>query len=105
MYEGVWLHEVLKKAGVPEGKALRGEALASYVVAEGQDGYQVVFSAAELDPAFLDNEVLLADSSNGKPLSGEQGRFRLIAPKEKRAARSVRMLVRLKVVQLRKKGL
>jgi hypothetical protein len=47
IYEGVWLHEVLKKAGVPQGSELRGKALSSYMVAEAQDGYQVVFSLGE----------------------------------------------------------
>src|SRR5215475_5038703 len=101
-YEGVWLHEVLKRAGVPQGEALRGKALASYVLAEASDGYQVVFSLGELDPAFIDNEILLADTANGKPLFGAQGRFRLVAPKDKPGARSVRMLTKLEVVQLRK---
>jgi len=59
IYQGVWLHEVLKRAGVPQGGALRGKALAGYVLAEAQDGYQVVFSLGELDPAFIDNEILL----------------------------------------------
>ena len=102
VYEGVWLHEVLKKAGVPQGSELRGKALAGYVFAEAQDGYQVVFSLGELDPAFIDNEILLADTANGKPLFGAQGRFRLVVPKDKPGARSVRMLTRLDVVQLRK---
>jgi len=102
VYEGVWLHEVLKKAGVPFGSELRGKALASYVSAEAQDGYQVVFSLAELDPAFSGNEILLADTANGKPLFGAQGRFRLVASKDKMGARSIRMLTRLEVVQIRK---
>ena len=102
VYEGVWLHEVLKKAGVPQGSELRGKALAGYVLAEAQDGYQVVFSLGELDPAFIDNEILLADTANGKPLFGAQGRFRLVVPKDKPGARSVRMLTKLDVVQLRK---
>jgi len=102
VYEGVWLHEVLKKAGVPQGGELRGKALASYVLAEAQDGYQVVFSLGELDPAFIDNEILLADTANGQPLFGAQGRFRLVVPKDKPGARSVRMLTKLEVVQLRK---
>jgi DMSO/TMAO reductase YedYZ molybdopterin-dependent catalytic subunit len=102
VYEGVWLHEVLKQAGVPQGGELRGKALASYVLAEAQDGYQVVFSLAELDPAFIDNEILLADTANGKPLFGAQGRFRLVVPKDKPGARSVRMLTKLEVVQVRK---
>ena len=102
VYEGVRLHEVLKKAGVPQGSELRGKALASYVLAEAQDGYQVVFSLGELDPSFIDNEILLADTANGKPLFGAQGRFRLVVPKDKAGSRSVRMLTRLEVVQVRK---
>ncbi len=101
-YEGVWLHLVLKAAGAPQGETLRGKALAGYVLAEAQDGYQVVFSLGELDPGFIDNEILLADTANGKPLFGAQGRFRLVVPKDKPGARSVRMLTKLDVVQLRK---
>ena len=101
VYEGVWLHEVLKRAGVPQGEALRGKALAGYVLAQAQDGYQVVFSLGELDPSFIDNEILLADTANGKALFGAQGRFRLVVPKDKPGARSVRMLTELEVVQLR----
>ena len=33
-YEGVWVHEVLKRAGVPQGQPLRGKALAGYVLAQ-----------------------------------------------------------------------
>lgn len=102
VYEGVWLHEVLKRAGVPQGSQLRGKALAGYVLARAQDGYEVVFSLAELDPSFIDNEILLADTANGKPLFGAQGRFHLVVPKDKPGARSVRMLTGLEVVQLRK---
>ena len=53
VYEGVWFHEVLKRADAPQGAALRGKAPAGYVLAEAQ------------------------------PLFGAQGRFRLVAPKDK----------------------
>lgn len=102
VYAGVWLNEILKRAGVPQGSELRGEALAGYVLAEAQDGYRVLFSIAELDPAFIDNAILLADTADGKPLSGAQGRFRIVASKDKLGARSVRMLTRLEVVRLGK---
>jgi DMSO/TMAO reductase YedYZ molybdopterin-dependent catalytic subunit len=102
VFEGVWLHEVLKKAGVPLGGELRGKALATYVLAEAQDGYQVLFSLGELDPSFIDNEILLADTANGKALFGAQGRFRLVVPRDKPGARSVRMLTKIQVVQVRK---
>ena len=101
-YEGVWLNEILKMAGVPQGSDLRGKALAACVLAEAQDGYQVAFSIAELDPAFVDNQVLVADTANGETLFGAEGRFRLVVPKDKPGARSVRMLTKIEVLQLRK---
>jgi hypothetical protein len=69
------------RRGNAHGSELRGKALAGYVLAEAQDGYEVVFSLTELDPAFIDNQILLADTANGKPLFGGQGRFRLVVPK------------------------
>ena len=101
-WEGVWLHEILKRAGVPLGNELRGKALASYLLVEAKDGYQVVFSVAEIDPSFTDNQVLLADKADGKSILGSQGPFRLVAAKDKPGARSVRMLTRIEVVALRK---
>jgi DMSO/TMAO reductase YedYZ molybdopterin-dependent catalytic subunit len=101
-YEGVWLHEILKKAGLPAGEALRGKMLTTYVLAEAQDGYQVVFSLGEVDPALGDTPILVADKANGKALFGENGAFRIVIPRDKRGARSVRMLTKIEVVQVRK---
>jgi DMSO/TMAO reductase YedYZ molybdopterin-dependent catalytic subunit len=101
-YEGVWLSDVLKKAGVPMGSGMRGAALATYVVASASDGYQVVFSLGELDPEMTDGQILLADKANDKPLFGENGAFRLVIPKDKRGARSVRLLQKIEVVQVKK---
>ena len=101
-YEGVWVSEVLKKAGVPMGSALRGAALSTYVIASASDGYQVLFSLGELDPEMTEGKVLLADKANGQSLYGEQGSFRLVIPNDKRGARSIRMLTSLNVVQLKK---
>ena len=101
-YEGVWLHEILKKAGLAAGEALRGKMLTTYVLAEAQDGYQVVFSLGEVDPALGDTPILVADKANGKALFGENGAFRIVVPRDKRGARSVRMLTKIEVVQVRK---
>jgi len=102
MYEGVLVAELLKKAGAPLGSELRGNAMATYVAAVATDGYQVVFSLAELDPAITSNQVIVADTIDGKPLFAYQGPLRIIAPKDARPARSVRMLERLDVVRLKK---
>lgn len=98
VYEGVLLEELLRKTGAPHGEQLRGPLMASYVVAEAEDGYRVVFSLAELDSGFLDSEVLVADTLDGSPLGPKQGPFKLVAPHEKRPARWVRMLKSIMVV-------
>jgi hypothetical protein len=99
-YEGVLLAEILKRAGAPVGAALRGKALASYLLCEAKDGYRVVFALAEFDPDFSDNPIIVADTRDGKPLFESQGPFRIMAPRDKKAARGIRMLTKLTVVQL-----
>ncbi|MGO4881465.1 MAG: molybdopterin-dependent oxidoreductase [Bryobacteraceae bacterium] len=101
-YEGVPLVEILKKAGVPFGKEMRGKALAGYLLAEAHDGYQVVFSLGELDPDIAGTHVLVADRHEGQSLTAQQGPIRLVVSTDKRPARSVRMLERLHIVRLRK---
>ena len=102
VYEGVLVAEILKRAGVPLGTDLRGNAMATYVVASASDGYQVLFSLPELDPAFTSNDIIIADTIDGKPLFAYQGPLRIVTPKDARATRSIRMLQRLEVVRLRK---
>src|SRR5262245_38394597 len=46
-YEGVLVAELLKRAGAPLGGQLRGDNVASYVVASASDGYRALFSLAE----------------------------------------------------------
>ena len=101
-YEGVLLREILKRAGAPAEKELRGKALASYLLAKARDGYQVVFTLAEVAPEFANESILVADKRDGKPLFGYQGPFRLVCPNDKAGARSVRMLESLEIVTLQK---
>lgn len=98
--EVVSLEELLRRAGVAHGDDLRGPALATYVLAEGKDGYQVIFSLAELDSAFMESEVIVADTIDGAPLGPNLGPFRLVAPRDKRPARWLRMLNSITVVRL-----
>jgi DMSO/TMAO reductase YedYZ molybdopterin-dependent catalytic subunit len=101
-YEGVPLQEILKKAGIPFGRQMRGKDLAGYVLASAKDGYEIVFSLGELDPDLGGERVLVADKRDGKPLFEYQGPARLVLPADKAGARSVRMLEKLEVVKLRK---
>lgn len=87
-YSGIAVSEILDSAGVTTGTQLRGKNLAKYMLVKCADGYEVVFSLAELDNNFTDRVVILADSVDGKPLPEGKGPYKLIVPGEKKPARS-----------------
>ncbi len=99
-YDGVPIGALLAKAGVPQGSALKGKSMALTVIAEGSDGYRAVFSVTELDDDFAAETVLIVDSTDGQPLSPDQGPLRLVVPGDKRQGRWVRMLKSITVVNL-----
>lgn len=92
---GVRLADLIAKAGLPTGDAVRGPALGTVIVAEAADGYRIVFSLGEIDPRLGNTEIIVADTCDGKPLAAADGPLRLVVPGEARGARSVRQLVRL----------
>jgi hypothetical protein len=87
----------LRLAGVPFGEGLRGKNLALYLIVEAADGYQAIFALPELDPAFTDRIILLADHKDGNSLSISEGPLRIVAPDEKRHARWVRQVIALTI--------
>jgi hypothetical protein len=95
-FAGVPLMELLKPLSVPEKP--KGKDFQLYVVAEGSDGYKVVYSIGEITPDVHDGTVLVADAMNGKPLA-ENGPVQLVAAGEKRPARWVRNLVAIRVLE------
>lgn len=88
VYTGVSVLDILAKARVPSGKELHGENLSKYLLVQCTDGYQVLFSLAELDPSIADKNVIVADTIDGNPLLKEKGPLRIIAEGEKKTARS-----------------
>jgi hypothetical protein len=101
-YSGVSLQSLMaRRFYAPEGDRLRGPWLAAVVRATGADGYQVVFTLAELDAAFGGLQVLVADTADGVPLSADDGPVRLVVPSDKRAARWLRQLVKLEILELK----
>jgi len=99
-YEGVLLSEILRRAGVPQGEALRGDALSLCVLVKAADGYQVTFAPAELDPLFTERKVLLAYRRDGASLDAKAGPLRLVIPEEKRHGRWVRQVVELEILRV-----
>lgn len=100
-FSGVDLREALKLAGVKFGDEGKKTTLISYLIVEAADNYRVVFAMSELEPNFTDKTILLADLRDGKTLSKEEGRLRLVVPDEKKLARAVRQVVRIKVQSIK----
>jgi DMSO/TMAO reductase YedYZ molybdopterin-dependent catalytic subunit len=100
VYEGVLVEDLLKKAGVPQGEQLRGQAMATYVLVEAADNYRVVFALEEFNSSFQDSEIIVADTMDGAPIPGALGPFRLVVPHEKRPARWVEMLKSITIVRV-----
>jgi hypothetical protein len=102
VYEGPLLIDVLAKVGTPTGKAIHGAEMADVVLVKAQDGYQVAFGLAELDPGTRPNRIILADKADGAPLGGKDGAFKLVAEGDLRPARSARMVAEVEVLRLAK---
>jgi hypothetical protein len=80
---------------------LGGAALTDVLIVTARDGYQVVLSLAEIDPAMRRNaNVILADHDNGGEIGDADGPFRLAVDGDLRPARSARMVTRIEVRQL-----
>lgn len=86
-FTGVALTDILRQAGATLGAQLRGDNMIKYLIVRSGDGYEVLFSLAELDSGFTDRMVILADRMDGQPLPAGVGPFRIIAPGEKKHAR------------------
>lgn len=98
-FEGPLLASVLGKVDAPLGDRLRGVALRSYVVVRAADGYAVVLSLAEVDPAMRGQAILLADKVDGRPIGDEDGPYRLVVEGDARPARSARQVTSIAIME------
>lgn len=101
-YTGVALREILTRAGAPLGEKLRGSALLTGVIVRCRDNYAVLYALAEFDEAFSPRTIILADREDGQILPPSAAPFRIVAPGDKRGARSAKQVVSLEIVSLAK---
>ncbi len=99
-FSGVPLAILLARVNAPLGKEFHHEALTSYLVASGSDGYSVVLSLAEADPGLRGGQILVADALDGKPL-GYSGPYQLVVPEDKLPTRWIRKLDSISLQGLR----
>lgn len=101
-FSGVAMRELLLRAGAPLGEKLRGDAQLTGVIVRAKDNYAVLFALAEFDENFSSRTLLLADREDGEILPPSAAPLRIVAPGDKRGARSARQIVSIEVVSLAK---
>jgi DMSO/TMAO reductase YedYZ molybdopterin-dependent catalytic subunit len=89
-YVGCLLRDVLTAAKPTESKPR--ELRKSYVVATASDGYEVVFSWAELFVSPVGDNVFVVYERDGAQLPDDEGRIALIAVTDTRPVRHVKWL-------------
>lgn len=94
-YSGVQLIDLLTQLGLSAKP--RGSDFQIYLVAEGSDGYKVVYSIGEITPDVHDATIIVADKLAGQPIK-DNGPLQLVATGEKRPARWVRNLASIHVL-------
>ena len=97
-FTGVAVSEILALVNAPSGEKLRGPAFRQVVIFRARDAYAVSFSLADFDAAYSDRKILLADQEDGAPLTDTAGPLRLIVPGDKKAARWVRMVTTIEII-------
>jgi hypothetical protein len=107
--EGVPLDALLNHFGFDPGpmgpdvpKALKRAGWKRVVIASADDGYQAVFSCAEVMPSMGPTRALVVWSVDGKDLPPENGPLRLVVLTDQEPSRSIYALRSLAVVDARK---
>lgn len=106
---GVPLLKVLRSLGYEDGpkgpqtpKAEKHSGYRKVVVVTASDGYQSVFTCAEIDENLGPTQALLVYKQAGRPLGTDLGPFRMVVPTDKGASRAIYNVTRVDVVDLRR---
>jgi len=99
-YGGVLLNDLLINAGIQLNKQSKNDISHKGFIAVGSDGYSALVVGGEIAPKFANNHILVAFTSDGKPLGNSDGFARLVVPGDSAAGRFVSNLVELQVVDI-----
>src|SRR5262249_2867402 len=101
-YTGVSLWTLIQDAGLLTDPSVKNDLLRFGVIATGSDGYRAFISLGEIDPAFGNQQDLVAYSDKLGQLGpgGPDGVLRLVVPGDLAGGRYVSNLASLQVVDV-----
>ena len=100
-YSGVRLFDLIEDAGPQLDPDAREPFLGKVIVARGREGYTVVIAGGEIEPRFMNGQVIIATHGNGEPLPADEGPMRLVVPYDRAPGRFVARLNSLELRDVR----
>jgi DMSO/TMAO reductase YedYZ molybdopterin-dependent catalytic subunit len=98
-YTGITLWNLLTAAGIVTNPAIKNDILRDYVLVTGSDGYEAVFSMGEIDPAFGNQQDLVAYADTAGQLGGGSDGFaRIVVPGDFLGGRYVSNITSIEVL-------
>ena len=91
-YRGARLFDLLEDAGPRLDPDAREPFLGKVIVARGREGYTAVIAGGEIEPRFMNGQVILATQRDGVPLPADEGPMRLVVPYDRAPGRFVARL-------------
>jgi hypothetical protein len=99
-YTGPLLSEVLSRSGLSGSHENEALILHSSIVATGTDHYFVLYSAAEVEPTFSKNQVIIAVMKGDHLPDTEGGQIQLVNTSDAKPARWLHGLANINVMSL-----
>ena len=99
-YTGPLVSDVLAKAGLVANKETQPLILHSTVIATGTDHYYVIYSCAEVEPAFSKGQVIVALTKGNDLPDTEGGNIQLVNTTDAKPARWLHGLTQLNIMTL-----
>ncbi len=96
-YAGVRLWSVLEAAGIQLNPEVNEDFLNKIVIATSADGHAVVIAGGEIEPRFMNGDVIIATQHDGAPLAEAEGGLRLMVPFDRKPGRWAKNLVSIEL--------
>jgi DMSO/TMAO reductase YedYZ molybdopterin-dependent catalytic subunit len=99
-YTGVTLWNLIQAAGLVTDASIKNDVLRKYALVTGSDGYEAIFPLGEIDPAFGNQQDLVAISDTGGELGvgGPDGFARIVVPGDTAGGRYVSNITSIRII-------